>query len=166
MYWVKISEIWKNFYVARLSLAITSVWQSCLTLIFIRKHQMFDITQVVLKRLMHVVVKQLTCSLSASNKCISQALTDRDENAIRYMAGYVIVKLRKTSTQCMYGPWRQWKQVLMRQMLSHCTTTHVFRFSKGTERRTLSCQWWHLSKRDWDDLPSIPWYWISNDNYS
>ena len=96
----KISEIWRNFHVARLSPAITSAWQFCLTSLQDnlppKTSDISDITlQVVLKRLMHAVVKQLTRAPSASNKCTPQGLTDREENAIRYMAGYVIVKLRK-----------------------------------------------------------------------
>ena len=54
-----------------------------------------EMLQVVLKRLMYAVVKQLTHSPSASNKCTPRALTDREENAMRYMARYIIVKLRK-----------------------------------------------------------------------
>ena len=57
---------------------------------------MSDLTlQLVLKRLMHTVVKQMTTSPSTSIRCTPHCLTNREGNAVRYMAGYVVMKLRK-----------------------------------------------------------------------
>ena len=57
---------------------------------------MSDLTlQLVLKRLMHAVVKQMTTSPSTAIRCSPQVLNSREENAVRYMAGYVVMKLRK-----------------------------------------------------------------------
>ena len=53
---------------------------------------MSDLTQqLVLKQVMHTIIKQVTSTTSESVSS-PQPLTDREENVIRYMAGYVNVR--------------------------------------------------------------------------
>ena len=66
---IRLSEIRRNFHVARLSPAITSTWQSCLLSLQDdlppKASDISDIAlQVVLKRLMHAVGKVLSSLLA------------------------------------------------------------------------------------------------------
>ena len=95
---IALSQVWRNFHVHRLSPTITSGWQSCLDTLQVSQaaSDVSDLTlQLVLKRLMHAVVKQMTTSPSTSIRCTPHCLTNREGNAVRYMAGYVVMKLRK-----------------------------------------------------------------------
>ena len=95
---IALSQVWRNFHIHRLSPSIRSAWQSCIGTLQVSQDafNVSDLTlQLVLKRLMHAIVKQMTSSPSTSIRCTPQALTSREENAVRYMAGYVVMKLRK-----------------------------------------------------------------------
>ena len=95
---MSLPQVWRNFHVARLSPGILSMWQSYLNVLRVSKSALSvsDLTlQLVLKQVMHTIVKQLTSTPSESASTSPQPLTDREENVVRYMAGYVIVKLKK-----------------------------------------------------------------------
>ena len=95
---IALSQVWRNFHIHRLSPSLRFAWQSCIHTLQLSQDA-FNVTdptlQLILKRLMHAVVKQMTTSSSTSIRCTPQPLNSREENAVRYMAGYVVVKLRK-----------------------------------------------------------------------
>ena len=83
----------------RLSPVIRTRWNSCIGMLHIILSQgvsrVSGVTfQLILKRLMHTVVKQMVVP---SNLTLPAplSLTDTEENVVRYVAGYVVMKLKK-----------------------------------------------------------------------
>lgn len=98
---IPLSRIWRNFHVLRLSSAVKSAWNSCIVSFQLAEASQAtsDLTlQVILKRMFQVVVKQMVVTQPVSNLPV-ETLTQRENNAIQYMAGYVVVKAGKKYRQ-------------------------------------------------------------------
>ncbi len=75
-------------------------WNSCIGMLHIILSQDVSkvsgvIFQLILKRLMYTVVKQMVVPSNLTLKSAASSLTDKEENVVRYVAGYVIMKLKK-----------------------------------------------------------------------
>ena len=93
---VSLSSVWRRFHVVRLSSDVKSAWKKCMLAIVKESNAVTDITlQLVLRRTFQTIVKEMTCTTNPQCNMPQQPLTARDMNVIRYMAGYVVVKLKK-----------------------------------------------------------------------
>ncbi len=100
-----LSQVQRNFHVCRLSPVIRARWNSCIGMLHIILSQgvsrVSGVTfQLILKRLMHTVVKQMVVP---SNLTLTAplSLTNTEENVVRYVAGYVVMKLKKNIVSTM-----------------------------------------------------------------
>ena len=99
-------RVMKSFHQCRLSSTLRARWLSCISTLHLSHNacNSSDITlQVLLKRMMNAIVKSMTSSYPQP---VSQPvpITEREENAIRYMAGYVAMKLKNKyskNSECM-----------------------------------------------------------------
>ncbi len=87
----------KNFHIVRLSTNLQDKWKSCLAGVGVRVSLSLQALQVVLKRMFNMIVKMLTTSESANVARIPDTLTKMEENVLRYMPEYIIMKLKSTS---------------------------------------------------------------------
>ena len=94
---MKLSVFWKNFHALRLSPSIQSAWHACVTSLSLPEAAEHMTLQVILKRLIGKTI-QATTAVSPEPK--AQELTRREENVIRYMCGYVVLKIKKKFTIC------------------------------------------------------------------
>ena len=95
---IPLSKIWRNFHVLRLSDPVRSAWKSCLVdLPSDVKDVSYLTLQLILRRMFQEVVQQMTVKNNPLTVS-PQRITPREENAIRYMAGYIVVKLKKKYT--------------------------------------------------------------------
>ena len=94
-----LSQVWRNFHVHRISPTIKARWNSCISALHLSSDasKVSELTlQLILKRLMHAVVKQMvTPSLESKSTPSHVPLTEREDNVDRYVAGYVVMKLKK-----------------------------------------------------------------------
>ena len=84
--------------VCRLSPVNRARWNSCIGMLHISQDvsKVSGVTfQLILKRLMYTVVKQMVVPSNLTLKSAASSLTDKEENVVRYVAGYVIMKLKK-----------------------------------------------------------------------
>ena len=97
---VVLSKMWRGFHLLRLSTATLSLWENCIRIC----HLAEDVVsasgmtlQIVLKRMMQNVIKQLTKSSVSTTPShhIGLELSMKDLDVIRYVAGYVILKMKK-----------------------------------------------------------------------
>ena len=95
---IQMAKLWRGFHLFRLSSSIKSAWDGCV--------ETFDLAedvraasnlalQVVLKRLFQSMIKSNVKQTNNSSPKVVQKITEREENAIRFMAGYIMVKTRK-----------------------------------------------------------------------
>ncbi len=95
---IPLSRVWRNFHVLRLSDSVRSTWDSCLVELPHDVRTVSDLTlQLILRRMFQEVVQQMTVKNNPTTVS-PQRITPREENAIRYMAGYIIVKLKRKYT--------------------------------------------------------------------
>ena len=97
---VSLTKLWRNFHLLRLSATTQNQWQSCVR-IFGMSKDILTISettlQLVLKRTMESVVQQITESkLPHSRPQVPTDLSIRELNVIRYIAGYVVLKMKKS----------------------------------------------------------------------
>ncbi len=81
----------RNVHVCRLSPVNRARWNSCIGMLHISQSVWGHIS----KRLMYTVVKQMVVPSNLTLKSAASSLTDKEENVVRYVAGYVIMKLKK-----------------------------------------------------------------------
>ena len=90
-----LATVWRNFHILRQLPQIKSAWLSCISSLQISSAAISDLTlQVILKRVFNETVKQMTTHLT-SRPSQNTTLTPREENIVRYMAGYVLLKISK-----------------------------------------------------------------------
>ena len=96
---IAMSTLWRNFHVLRLSSKTRAMWHACIQALNL-PHEVLEVSevtlQVVLKRMMQNVIKQLTVSRQTQTPHTEAAeLSIRELNVIRYIAGYVVLKLKR-----------------------------------------------------------------------
>lgn len=96
---VALSQVWRNFHLSRLSSVIRARWNSCISMLYVSPNasKESELTlQLIFKRLMHALVKQM---VSSSNKAVKTTplagLSEKEENVVRYVAGYMVMKPKK-----------------------------------------------------------------------
>lgn len=86
---LRLSTVWRKFHVMRLSPTIGSTWRSLMCL-----PSASDVTlQVIMKRMFLKVVHQMTNVNNQPSQV--QVLSRREENVVRYIAGYVLHKMKR-----------------------------------------------------------------------
>lgn len=121
---ISLAKLWRNFHVLRLSVHVKSLWQSSVDALHLPDtvKGASDITmQLILKRMMHNVIKQLSKTHSPPPQAVA-SLTPRECNIVRYIAGYIVYKLKKKYPQ--YSSF--FDQVVV-------TTCHYVNISSVTE---------------------------------
>jgi hypothetical protein len=97
---IKLSTVWRKFHILRLSPSIMSVWKLCVPPAEPNTTQVSNIVlQVIIKRMFSDVIQQMTTAKSSASLPV-QLLSVREENVVRYVAGYVVYKLRKRYSEC------------------------------------------------------------------
>lgn len=92
-----VSKLWRNFHVLRLSASTKTMWQSCTDIFCLPDDvaAVSDMTlQLLLKRIMQDIIRQLTI-VDQSHSPAHIDLSVKECNIVRYIAGYVIFKMKK-----------------------------------------------------------------------
>jgi hypothetical protein len=97
---VVLSKLWRKFHLLRLATSTRKMWQSCIKALHLPDDVMAisdTCLQLVLKRMMQNIIHQLTDSQACSPVEVEISLDDC--NGIRYIAGYVVLKMKKKFPQ-------------------------------------------------------------------
>jgi hypothetical protein len=94
---VGLAKLWRSFHVLRLSASTNKMWECCIKSCHLPDNiaAVSELTlQVILKRMMQSVIQELT-SLPSSSAPPAQHLSHKELNVIRYIAGYVVLKMKR-----------------------------------------------------------------------
>lgn len=105
---ISVAKLWKHFHKIRFSLEIQRSWENLLTTLQFSTSVKVETNlalQLLLDRLMKAIISRATAAASSTSSTPSststpssqapQVLTMRERNVVRYIAGYVVMKLRK-----------------------------------------------------------------------
>lgn len=105
---ISVAKLWKHFHKIRFSLEIQRSWENLLTTLQFSTSVKVETDlalQLLLDRLMKAIISRATAAASSTSSTPSststpspqapQVLTMRERNLVRYIAGYVVMKLRK-----------------------------------------------------------------------
>ena len=92
---VKLSNFWRKFHILRLSKTISCAWEVCATSFGIDELSKHITLQVILKRMVTGIISRKIEVHDSSSFIQIQQMTEREENVVRFMAGYVLLKLKK-----------------------------------------------------------------------
>ena len=94
---VKHTDVWIKYHQLRLSESIRRAWEPCVTRLCIEEDIVHHTLQVILKRMVSAIIHhriEARSSVATTSTVCADRLTTREENILRYMAGYVVVKTR------------------------------------------------------------------------
>ena len=96
---ISFSKVWRNFHVLRLSTNLKMKWEACVNSLNLTDdivHVSDIVLQLILKRMMSCIIRELTSTNSPPAAAVQVvAPSVRELNIIRYIAGYVVLKLKK-----------------------------------------------------------------------
>lgn len=95
---MSLHKIWRNFHVLRLSKSIQSKWQTCTKVLNLPEEVLGasdTVLQLILKRMMQSVIQDITASRPTPQSPAMVGPSLRELNVIRYIAGYVVLKMKK-----------------------------------------------------------------------
>ena len=98
---MSLHKLWRNFHVLRLSENLKPKWLSCVGVLHLPEDVLSGADlelQILLKRMFQNVIQELMAA-PAQTQFPAEELTPRDENVVRYMAGYVLHQLKKKYPQ-------------------------------------------------------------------
>ena len=92
---IKPSNFWRKFHALRLSTTISAAWQSCVASFGIKILIKNIMLQVMLKKVINSVISHSINVQDTSHLFIqAETMTMKEENIVRYMASYVVAKLK------------------------------------------------------------------------
>jgi len=104
-----IGELWAKFHRLRLHPVILSSWEQFVKDASIKGDEVHLTLQLVIDRLLKQLINQ-QAKVTTQKSFTSHQLTVREQNTIRYMAGYVVIKLkRNTSAIHQIPPCRRYQ---------------------------------------------------------
>ena len=91
---MKLSLLWRKYHVLRLSSTVRQAWEDCATYLSLSDNIKHLTLQVILKRIMSSTIN-LNTTVTTPDLVEPEKLSEREENVVRYMAGYVVSKVKK-----------------------------------------------------------------------
>lgn len=100
---IVVGKLWSSYHKARFSKKIRAVWESLISTVPMSSELAGEselALQLVIDRTMKLLINEVSKSAlpSAATHAVA-ALSEREKNGIRYMAGYVVLKLVKKFTR-------------------------------------------------------------------
>lgn len=92
---IKLSNFWRKFHILRLSSSVSTAWQSCIASMGIATSIKNVTLQVILKRIVTNIIDHEVEAVDPANFTEVKRMSEREENVVRYMAGYVVSKMKK-----------------------------------------------------------------------
>ena len=90
---IKLSHFWRQFHIFRLSSTVNKAWQSCAASLDIADSIKSLTLQVILKQMITNIISHRVKTTDTSIQV--ERMTEREENVVRHMAGYVAFKIKK-----------------------------------------------------------------------
>ena len=115
-----IGELWAKFHRLRLHPVILSSWEQFVKDASIKGDEVHLTLQLVIDRLLKQLINQ-QAKVTTQKSFTSNQLTVREQNAIRYMAGYIAIKLQKRYKCHSSNPTLQKKHKIFVAVLTKMT---------------------------------------------
>ena len=143
-----IGKVWSTFHKLRFSPKIQDMWKTYITTLntpSALQNEQKLLLQLLLDRLMkhHIATEASACSTAAAPE--QQPLTSREQNAVRYMAGYVVRKMKNKFKERSKQPDVQKKRDLFICVLSTMESTDE---DESIPSLDYTCEWVEMINRE------------------